>query len=704
MKTKNYSAKILILLLTYFFLGMIPSSPDEGMYPLSEIHKLDLVKAGLKIDPLEVYNPQGVSLIDALVKVGGCTGSFVSAEGLILTNHHCAFSAINAASTTEHNYLEDGFLAKTRKEEIPAKGKTVRITESYEDVSKQILDAVKGIEDLPERANIINRKMFELGVAANDEANSIVGKVSEMFKGKTYVLFRYRIIKDVRLVYAPPRAIGEFGGETDNWIWPRHSGDFTFMRAYVAPDGSSAEYSEKNVPYKPKRFLKVNPNGANEGDFVFILGYPGRTYRHRPSYFLEYQQKYQLPYIAGTFEWMIDKYQSISKNNPELQLQFATQIKRLANTMKNYKGKLRGLKRINLIERKQKEEKELQAFIDANPKLKYKYGNLINDFKTAYEQMDSIAAAKLWFVIFNRFTNIKPVADLLLNYNKEINKDEHNKDYLTQLKNEIITLVKSSNKKFETALLQKLLNDAKNFSGESRLKAVNKYCEENKAENLETSKIFTRKGIEELLENPAEIKNEPLIILVKDLEEEYQTIKNKSDKINGSLLNLSAALYEVKKKWKQTSFIPDANGTLRLTYGYIKGYSPADAIYYSPITTLEGVIDKSYLGSEYAIPDKLKTLYANKDYGKFYNKKLGSVPVGILYNTDTTGGNSGSPIMNAYGELIGINFDRAYEATINDYAWNESYSRSIGVDIRYVLWITQKLGGANFLLKEMGVE
>jgi hypothetical protein len=182
MKTKNYSAKILILLLTYFFLGMIPSSPDEGMYPLSEIHKLDLVKAGLKIDPLEVYNPQGVSLIDALVKVGGCTGSFVSAEGLILTNHHCAFSAINAASTTEHNYLEDGFLAKTRKEEIPAKGKTVRITESYEDVSKQILDAVKGIEDLPERANIIKRKMFELGVAANDEANSIVGKVSEMFK------------------------------------------------------------------------------------------------------------------------------------------------------------------------------------------------------------------------------------------------------------------------------------------------------------------------------------------------------------------------------------------------------------------------------------------------------------------------------------------------------------------------------------------
>ena len=701
MKIKKYSTRVLLTLLSILILGMFPYSPDEGMYPLSEIHKIDLVKAGLKINPLEVYNPNGVSLIDALVNVGGCTGSFVSPEGLILTNHHCAFSAINAASTPEHNYLENGFLAKTHQKEIPAKGKTVKITESYRDVSKEILDAVKGIEDLTERSKIIKTKMAEISSAADDSLNSIVGNVSEMFKGKTYILFRYKIIKDVRLVYAPPRTIGEFGGETDNWIWPRHSGDFTFMRAYVAPDGSSAEYSPDNVPYKPKKFLEINPNGVNEGDFVFILGYPGRTYRHRPSYFLQYQKNYQLPYISETFDWMIKKYEEISGNNIDLQLKFATKIKRLANTMKNYNGKLLGLKRIGLIKQKQNEEKELQNFIDSNPKLKYKYGNLLNDFKTTYTGLFNIAEAQLWFIIFNRFTYTKRITDLLLAYNK--NKDENETD-VTKIKKEITSLVKTSDKIFETAFLKKLLNDAKNFTGKSEIKPVKNFLASNTIESIDKSKIFTPEGIATLLNNPALIETEPIVNLVKHLDVDYQTIKKTSDKIEGSLLNLSAALFDIKHKWKKTNFIPDANGTLRLTYGYIKGYSPADAVYYSPITTLNGVIDKSYFGNEYAIPDKLRTLYANKDFGKFYNKELDSVPVGILYNTDTTGGNSGSPVMDAYGKLIGLNFDRAYEATINDYAWNESYSRSIGVDIRYVLWITQKLGGADFLLKEMGVE
>ena len=710
MKTKKYSTYIFLFAVTYFFLGMFPAAPEEGMYPLSEIHKIDLVKAGLKINPLEVYNPNDVSLVDALVNVSGCTGSFVSSQGLILTNHHCAFSALNAASTPEHNYLGNGFLATTKKEEIPAKGKTVRITESYEDVSKQILDAVKGVDDLSERAKIIKAKMLEIGSAANDSVNSIIGQVSEMFKGKSYVLFRYRIIKDVRLVYAPPRTVGEFGGETDNWIWPRHSGDFTFMRAYVAPDGSSAKYSKENIPFTPKKFLKINPNGVEEGDFVFILGYPGRTYRHRPSYFLQYQQNYHLPYISETFEWMIDKYEEISKNNTELQLQFATKIKRLANTMKNYKGKLLGLKRTNLIKQKQNEEAKLQQFINSNPKLKYKYGNLMNDFAGTYSQMFNIAKAKLWFIIFNRFTNIKTLAGMLWKYSEEIGKQENERSEtfkekkLSDAKKIISITAGSFNKKFEKDFIFKLINDAKDFKGESEIKAIKIFLTENKIDDVLQSKIFTSSGITNLLEKPETIKNEPLIKLVKDLDEEYKTIKEKSDNIEGNLLKLSAALYEVKKQWKKTSFIPDANGTLRLTYGYIKGYSPADAVYYSPVTTLNGVIDKSYRGGEYAIPDKLRTLYANKEFGKFYNRKLKSVPVGILYNTDTTGGNSGSPIMNAYGEMIGINFDRAFEATINDYAWNESYSRSIGVDIRYVLWVTQKLGGTDFLLKEMDIE
>ncbi|MEE9432204.1 MAG: S46 family peptidase [Melioribacteraceae bacterium] len=715
MKTKKYSSKILLLVLSYFFIGMTLLAPEEGMYPLSEIHKIDLVKAGLKIDPLEVYNPNGVSLIDALVKVGGCTGSFVSNDGLILTNHHCAFGAINNASTPEHNYLENGFLANTKLDEIPATGTKVRITESYEDVSDQILDAVKDIDDLNVRATMIKYKMAEIGEAADDKNNSIIGEVSEMFKGKTYVLFRYRMIKDVRIVYAPPRAIGEFGGETDNWVWPRHTGDFTFMRAYVAPDGSAKEFDADNIPYTPKRFLKVNPKGVKEGDFTFILGYPARTYRHNPSYFLEYQENIQLPYISKTYEWMIRKLESISKDDTELQLKFATPIKRLANRMKNYKGKLKGLKKINLVEQKQQEEKELQIFIDANPELKNKYGTLINDYENLYDELNGYADSYLWFRTFNRFSNGQRIANLILEYCDEVQKPDSERaskfeeDKIEKTKNLFLEYLRSYNYEFETALRKKMFSDAKKFKGNSKITSLTnanniKPISAFTKSQMESSSIFTLENIDELLLNCPEDLDDPIITFAKKLHVEYDILKIEYDRINSGITELSAKLYEVKKLWKKSDFIPDANRTLRLTYCYIKGYSPADAIHHSPITTLDGVIDKSLLGGEYAIPDKLKTLYANKDFGQFYNEELGSVPVGILYNMDTTGGNSGSPIMNAYGEMIGINFDRAYEATINDFAWNESYSRSIGVDIRYVLWITQKFGGADYLLAEMGVE
>ena len=305
------------LLITLLLLGGLfqysYNLPEEGMFPLSEIHKIDLKKAGLKIDQNDVYNPNGISLVDALVKVGGCTGSFVSNEGLIITNHHCAFSAVQLVSTPENDYLNNGFIAKSQEQELEAKDLTCRITDSYEDVSDKILGTVAQIEDPTTRLQLINNAMKNIEIEAEKKDPTIEAEVSEMFIGKSYVLFRYKTILDVRLVYVPNRKIGEFGGETDNWVWPRHTGDYSFMRAYVAKDGSPTKYSKDNIPYTPKKFLKVNPAGTTEEDFVFILGYPGKTFRHRPAQFIAYQQKYLLQYNAGLYDFQNTTMEIVGK-------------------------------------------------------------------------------------------------------------------------------------------------------------------------------------------------------------------------------------------------------------------------------------------------------------------------------------------------------------------------------------------------------
>jgi len=717
----NKKKLLKLILIAILFLTIVLNA-EEGQYPLNSINKLDLKKAGLLIDQSEIYNPNGISLIDALVKVDGCTGSFVSPEGLIITNHHCAFSAVNAASTPGHNYLENGFLAESRDKEIHAKGYKVKITESYEDVSDIILKAVEGIDDLEKRSKIISKKMRELGEKATDKKNSIEASVSEMFPGQSYILFKYRIIEDVRLVYVPPRKIGEFGGETDNWIWPRHTGDFTFMRAYVAPDGSSAEYNKENIPFKPKKYLEVNPNGVNEGDFAFVLGYPGRTYRNLPSQFIKYQYNYQLPYISSLYEWTIKLIEAKTEGNEEMSLAYSTRIKRLSNTMKNYKGKIQGLRNTQLIAVKQKEEKELQEFIKNDKDLNEKYGNLFSDIDRVYTKRDELAEANLWLSRLYYLSDNFKLARFVIQYAEEKEKD--NSKRKSSFKDENIEktihrldkIFEISMPEIEKELITKMLCDARKFSETSRIKVVDNSIDKNAdrsdvmkfvENNLISAEITKRENFDKLLNmSLEELKrlDNPLIKFSLVLNNQYKELKHENDKIGGALSKLLPQFNEVKMKWKKTLFIPDANGTLRLTYGYIKGYSPRDAIYAAPITTLKGVIEKSYLGSEYAIPPKLKELYEAKDFGQFYNSKLKSIPVGILYNMDTTGGNSGSPILDANGKLVGVNFDRAYEATINDFAWNDAYSRSIGVDIRYVLWITQKLGGADFLLEEMSVE
>lgn len=720
----SYRNRILIssiIFLSVILLALTPFTPHEGMFPLSEIHKLDLKKAGLKINVDEVYNPNGVSLIDALVKVGGCTGSFVSENGLIITNHHCAFGAVQRASTTENNYLKNGFLAKDYEEEIPAKGIICRITESYQDVSDIILKAANEVDDVSKREDAIKNKMDELVKAEEEKDSTIKAVISEMFEGQSYVLFRYKIINDVRLVYVPPRAIGEFGGESDNWVWPRHTGDFSFMRAYISPDGKAANYSKNNVPYHPQKFLKVNPQGVNEGDFIFILGYPGRTYKNQPSQFLIYQQEYQLPYIQQLYSWLINLYEKRGKNDPDFALKISTRIKGLANVEKNYRGKLQGLNRLKLIEKRQKQESDLGNFINGNTDLKNKYGDLLTKINSVYNKKFESGRIPLFNIMLNRNVSMMRLASLFIEYRDELQKPENERKSIYKESNKkklfinIDDIYKNYYPDLEPDILKKMLNDVSKFPEFKTLTFFEKLDQQSGPINpynklvdeiYKNSLLVNKEKFESLFRiSTEEIEKlkDPMINFYMEMNKIKENQKIINDITQGELNILIAKYLEIKKLWLNKSFIPDANGTLRLTYGYIKGYSPADAVYYKPITTLSGVIEKGKDFGDYKLPEKIKELYEKKDYGQFKSDKLNDIPVAILYNTDTSGGNSGSPIMDAYGRLVGVNFDRPFEATVNDYAWSKDYSRSIGVDIRYVLWITQKIGGAEFLLKEMGV-
>ncbi len=702
-----------------FFQGHTP--PEEGMYPLSEISNVDLVKAGLKIDPKDIYNPGNISIVDALVRVGGCTGSFVSGEGLILTNHHCAFDYVRKASTPENNYLENGFFAANKGVEIPAEGLTCMITEDYRDVSAEILSVVRGVSDPAERTKAIQKKIREIVDREESKNSEIRAEVSEMFIGQSYVLFLYRTIKDVRLVYIPPRSIGEFGGESDNWIWPRHTGDFSFLRAYVGKDGKSADYSKDNVPYKPKRHLKVNASGVDEEDFVFILGYPGRTFRHQPAAFVKYHENVLLPYIEDVNRNLIDAFETLGKKDEAVNLKLAGRIKSLANVQKNYTGKMMGMRRLNLTDKKENEEKELAKFIDSDPVLKAQYADIFPEIEKIYNRMFELGRTQLVTAQLRSQTSKLRLANFLIEYAKESKKEDASRRSLYAEKNRkqlfetVEGIYKTYNADADRAALLKIAGDALAMPEMKNAKFISRFASgdgsfakiEEFAQMLADEQVYNtyEKFVDVFEDSDLDeiITGSPVLSYMQALSDEYAPLEKEYDAMSGKLNPLMAKLLEVKKLWQKKNFIPDANFTLRLTYGYIRGYTPRDATYMKPITTLRGLIEKSYMGGDYTIPQKLKELYDAKDYGQFKHPKLGDVPVAILYNMDTSGGNSGSPIMNNKGELIGVNFDRAFEATINDYAWSESYSRSIGVDIRYILWVTQKFGGATHLLKEMGI-
>lgn len=688
---------------------------EEGMFPLSEIHKLNLRAKGFKITANDIYNPNGTSLVDASVRVGGCSASFVSEEGLIITNHHCVFGAVQQASTVHHDYVRNGFLARTREEEITAKGLTARIIESYRDVSGEVLVGISDSTDPVERTKIIEKNSKGLVAEAEKNHSGITANVAEMFAGRTYVLFIYKTIKDIRLVYVPPRSVGEFGGEKDNWVWPRHTGDFSFIRAYVGKDGSAAEYSSENIPFKPKNHFRVNPNGVEENERVFILGYPGRTFRHQTSYYLEYERDIRLPFIQKRNAWMIAQMEAAGKNNREVELALTARIKTLSNVEKNYRGKLIGFSNLPILQNKQDEERQLQTYIESDIKRKKGYGTVLAEIKSVYNEMRMDAQRSNILTNIIESSTLLTIGNTLLKLTDERQKPDTERQSvytevnLAVLKRNLFMSLRSFDRDIDKLFLLEILTDASKLPAEQKIESVERIKDLRQFINdaFAGTALSDTAFIANIFKmSPDQLKqlNDPLIEFARTLGPEIEFQSSISRRRTGELNHLSAKLVTITEEWKKLKFIPDANSTMRMTFGTIRGYNPSDATYFSPITTLRGLIEKSSDEKEYNTPMKIRDLSKNMNHGRYRSKTLTDVPVNILYDMDTTGGNSGSPVLNANGELVGVNFDRTFEATINDYSWDQRYSRSIGVDIRYVLWNVEKVAEADFLLKEMGIQ
>jgi len=711
---KFFSALLVIILFT------ISGFAQEGMWLLNQIDKLDLNKKGLQIDVNEIYSKDNPAIYNAIVQLGGGTASFISSEGLLVTNHHVAYTALQRVATKDADYITNGFLARTRSEEIQAQGYRAQLLLEMRDVTSEVLDAAKNVSDPSEKENLILKKISDMSETVKKGADDINVQIAEMYNGKQYILFVYKVFKDVRLVYAPPVSVGEYGGETDNWMWPRHTGDFTFLRVYSSPDGKGAEYSTSNVPYKPKVWLKVAKEGLKDGDFTFIIGFPGNTTRYRTSNSVHWNQTYNYPFSIKNFKEIIALSEEITKNDPEGKIKVASLKKGLANAMKNYEGKVSGMKKTNFLQKRIEFEKEFMNWVNSDAWRKSKYGDIFKKDDELYKKLGLTRERDNVIGMIQGLGSTQlGVASQLYMIKKEMSKPE-DKRLPGYTENNVQEMIKSlpysyANyfEPFDKALLVRSLKMAGELPSDQRIKGL-EYIFNDKSISFEkfaddafkVSKLNDPEYAKSLFGmSLAEIEalNDPFIKMAASMYDESEQIRKDGQEFTARVNEVRKSFLDGLFEWKGTGLYPDANSTMRFTFGNIKGYKPADATWYYPFTTLKGVIDKNTGEDPFNAPEELVELYNKKDFGKWKDPLLNDVPVAFTHQCDITGGNSGSPVMNAKGEIIGLAFDGNYESMISDWQYDIDMQRTISVDIRYVLFITEKLGKAGFILDEIGV-
>ena len=695
-KSKNFKQMKYIKFL-FLFLFVQVTAQQGGMWIpslLKGMNEKEMKSLGSKLSAKDIYDVNNSSLKDAIGHFnGGCTSEVISSKGLILTNHHCGFGQIQSHSSLENDYLKDGFWAMNLNEELPNNNLYVEFIVRIEDVTTQALSGVSDGMTEREKQSAIDKNINGIKNSTKKEDWQLV-KVSPFYKGNQYFLFVTERFEDIRLVGAPPTSIGKFGSDTDNWVFPRHTGDFSLFRIYADKNNRPAKYSKDNVPYKPKHFLPVSLDGVEEGDFTMVFGFPGRTNEYLPATAIKHITQEFNPSNIAIREAALKEIDAQMKASDAVRIKYASKQARIANSWKKWIGENLGIQKSNAIQQRIEFEEIFKKALKEKG-LEGKYGNILPEFEKLYNDFASINIKRRNFIEIFLVTN-----ELMqMTFRAfELEMAANNKPELfDKVKSSLIGRLKGIHKNYDVSV------------DKGVFKNVMPYYNKNADASIYETTSFTDldKALQLLEGTPEEVvkklNNDPAYAYAKPMIQEFYS------KINPEFEEKNQPIVALQKQYMKAlmealpnaRYFPDANSTLRVTYGQVRGYSPRDAVYYNPVSYLDGVIEKYVPGDyEFDVPQKLRDLYKTKDYGQYADKN-GKVPVCFLGTNHTTGGNSGSPAIDAKGNLVGLNFDRVWEGTMSDMNYDPEICRNIMVDVRYVLFIIDKYAGAKHLIDEM---
>ena len=693
--------------------------PDEGMWlPIfvKDLNYEQMREMGLQLTADQIYSINHSSLKDAIVNFGDfCTAEVVSDQGLLFTNHHCGYDAIQKHSAIDHDYLTDGFWSNSFEEELPCEGLYAKFFVRMEDITDRVLAKVDDSMSEDEREEVVNAVAEEIEKEASEDGKYHT-EVHGLFAGNEYYLFVYKVYRDVRLVGAPPSSIGKFGGDTDNWMWPRHTGDFSIFRVYADENNEPAEYSPDNKPFKPNYVLPVSIKGYEKNDFTMIWGYPGSTERYMPSYGVKQTLEEVNPAIDGIFDVVLSNMEKGMRSSQAVNIMYASDYASYANLFKNKKGESRGLKRLNVYDKKLAIENELKAWINQNHERKSKYGEMFDLYKEGYQETtDGDVYPTMWTtqgaligskILMNSFQVGMGLSRIY--GNDELTKEER-EEKLDRFAEILSSFYKEYDQNTEEQIFREVVRylynnypDMESFEmiGGKFKGDVDGFVDY----ALKNSVGSTRESLEKFVAKPKlkTIEKDPIMKIGNEL---YMMLISARMGSSESFNKISKAdrLYQaaIREMNSDVAYYPDANMTMRLTYGSVLDYYPADAVHYAYTTTVKGILEKEDpTNPEFVVPEKLKKLINAKDYGRYADKN-GDMTVCFLTNNDITGGNSGSPVINGNGELIGLAFDGNWEAMSGDIAFEPELQRCINVDVRYVLFVIDKYAGCHRLIKEL---